>query len=194
MARRLLGFLFLAATTFMATNSSADGLSVTLETTRGNIILQLFSDKTPITSSSFVNLVQRGFYDGIVFHRVIPGFMAQGGDPTGSGRGGPGYKFGDEFDPTLKHDAAGILSMANAGPGTNGSQFFITFAPQPHLDGRHTVFGKVSTGMDVLMKIQQGDKINKAYVTGDTATLFSKTKDQLAQWNKVLDAEFPKKG
>ena len=110
-----------------------------------------------MTVENFVNLARAGFYDGTTFHRVIPGFMAQGGDPTGTGRGGPGYTFGDEFDSSLHHDAPGVLSMANAGPGTNGSQFFLTFAPTPHLDGRHTVFGRVTEGMDVLVSIRERD-------------------------------------
>ena len=123
----------------------------------GEFEIELFPDKTPTTVNNFVFLARDGFYDGTTFHRVIPGFMAQGGDPTGSGMGGPGYKFRDEFDPSLRHNAAGILSMANAGPGTNGSQFFITYGPQPHLDGKHSVFGKVTKGMDIVNKIRERD-------------------------------------
>jgi cyclophilin family peptidyl-prolyl cis-trans isomerase len=129
----------------------------TLETARGNIVIQLFADKVPQTVNNFVFLAREGFYDNTTFHRVIPGFMAQGGDPTGRGTGGPGYRFADEFHPALKHDGPGILSMANAGPGTNGSQFFITFAATPWLDGKHTVFGKVIAGLDVLKAISPRD-------------------------------------
>ena len=118
----------------------------------GDFEIELFADKVPYTVNNFVFLAREGFYDAVTFHRVIPGFMAQSGDPTGTGRGGPGYRFNDEFHPALIHDAEGILSMANAGPNTNGSQFFITYAPQPHLDQRHTVFGKVVSGMDVVRK------------------------------------------
>lgn len=127
------------------------------KTQRGEIVCALHADKAPLTVENFVNLARAGFYDGTTFHRVIPGFMAQGGDPTGTGRGGPGYTFADEIDPALRHDAAGVLSMANAGPGTNGSQFFLTFTPTPHLDGRHTVFGRVTQGMDVLLSIRERD-------------------------------------
>jgi cyclophilin family peptidyl-prolyl cis-trans isomerase len=114
----------------------------------------LFADKTPKTVNNFVFLARQGFYEGVIFHRVIANFMAQGGDPTGSGSGGPGYKFADEFHPSLKHDKQGVLSMANAGPNTNGSQFFITHVPTPHLDNRHSVFGQVIEGLDVLMAIK----------------------------------------
>jgi cyclophilin family peptidyl-prolyl cis-trans isomerase len=131
--------------------------TATISTDSGDIVVELFADKAPKTVNNFVFLAQDGYYDGVTFHRVIHGFMAQGGDPTGSGRGGPGYKFEDEFHPVLKHDQAGILSMANAGPGTNGSQFFITFVPTPHLDGRHTVFGRVIEGMDVVESIPERD-------------------------------------
>jgi len=127
------------------------------KTQRGEIVCALHADKAPLTVENFVNLARAGFYDGTTFHRVIPGFMAQGGDPTGTGRGGPGYTFADEIHPALHHDAAGVLSMANAGPGTNGSQFFLTFTPTPHLDGRHTVFGRVTQGMDVLLSIRERD-------------------------------------
>lgn len=129
----------------------------TLETAKGQIVIQLFADKVPQTVNNFVFLAREGFYDNTTFHRVIPGFMAQGGDPTGRGTGGPGYRFADEFHPTLKHDGPGILSMANAGPGTNGSQFFITFAATPWLDGKHAVFGKVIAGLDVLKAISPRD-------------------------------------
>ena len=123
------------------------------KTVKGDITVELFADKTPITVNNFVFLAREGYYDNTVFHRVIPDFMVQGGDPTGTGRGGPGYRFQDEFDSSLKHDKPGTLSMANAGPGTNGSQFFLTHVPTPHLDGRHSVFGHVVEGLDVLMSI-----------------------------------------
>jgi cyclophilin family peptidyl-prolyl cis-trans isomerase len=123
------------------------------ETSLGNFTIELFAKDAPNTVGNFVKLAEKNFYDGVVFHRVIDGFMIQGGDPTGTGRGGPGYQFADEFVSNLKHSGEGILSMANAGPNTNGSQFFITLAPTPHLDGRHTVFGKVTEGMDVVRKI-----------------------------------------
>lgn len=131
--------------------------TATFKTEKGGIVVELYADRAPLTVENFVNLARAGFYDGTTFHRVINGFMAQGGDPTGTGTGGPGYQFGDEFHPSLRHDSAGILSMANAGPGTNGSQFFITHGPTPHLDGRHSVFGKVTSGMDVLMSIRERD-------------------------------------
>ena len=128
-----------------------------MKTDKGTMVFELFADKTPNTVNNFVFLSREGYYDGVMFHRVISDFMVQGGDPTGTGSGGPGYKFGDEFQPSLKHNKAGILSMANAGPGTNGSQFFITHVPTPHLDGKHTVFGQVVEGMDVLMSIPPRD-------------------------------------
>ncbi len=129
----------------------------TISTDDGDVVIELFADKAPRTVNNFVFLAQDGYYDGVTFHRVIKGFMAQGGDPTGSGSGGPGYKFQDEFHPALKHDGPGILSMANAGPGTNGSQFFITYRDTPHLDGKHTVFGRVIEGMDVVEAIPERD-------------------------------------
>jgi cyclophilin family peptidyl-prolyl cis-trans isomerase len=131
--------------------------TATISTDDGDIVVELFADKAPNTVNNFVFLARDGYYDGVTFHRVIKGFMAQGGDPTGSGRGGPGYKFADEFHPALRHDQPGILSMANAGPGTNGSQFFITYSATPHLDDRHTVFGRVIQGMDVLEAIPERD-------------------------------------
>ena len=132
--------------------------TATIDTSKGKIVLDLFAKEAPKTVNNFVFLAREGFYDGVTFHRVIPDFMIQGGDPTGTGSGGPGYTFEDEVDPQTnphKFDAPGILAMANAGPGTNGSQFFITVAPTPHLQGRHTVFGKVSQGQDVADKISR---------------------------------------
>jgi peptidyl-prolyl cis-trans isomerase A (cyclophilin A) len=127
--------------------------TVTFDTNHGTFRAELFEDRAPVTAGNFKSLVEKGFYDGVVFHRIIDGFMIQGGDPTGTGTGGPGYKIKDEFHPELRHAAEGILSMANAGPNTGGSQFFITLGPTPHLDNRHAVFGKVVDGMDVVRKI-----------------------------------------
>jgi cyclophilin family peptidyl-prolyl cis-trans isomerase len=131
-----------------------------METDKGTMVIELFADKAPNTVNNFVFLAREGFYEDIMFHRVIPNFMAQAGDPTGRGSGGPGYKFEDEFHPSLKHNKQGILSMANAGPNTNGSQFFITHIPTPHLDNKHTVFGQVVDGLGVLMSIPPRDPNN----------------------------------
>jgi cyclophilin family peptidyl-prolyl cis-trans isomerase len=134
--------------------------AATIKTDIGDIVIDLYADKAPKTVNNFVFLANDGFYDGVIFHRVINDFMAQGGDPTGTGMGGPGYRFEDEFHPSLRHDGPGVLSMANAGPGTNGSQFFITHVATPHLDDRHSVFGRVSAGLDVLMSIPERDPRN----------------------------------
>lgn len=131
--------------------------SARFKTERGEIACELFATDAPLTVENFVNLARAGFYDGTTFHRVIAGFMAQGGDPTGTGTGGPGYSFRDELSVKRRHDGPGVLSMANAGPNTNGSQFFLTFGPTPHLDGRHTVFGRVTAGMDVLRSLRERD-------------------------------------
>jgi peptidyl-prolyl cis-trans isomerase B (cyclophilin B) len=138
----------------------------TIKTARGDIKLELFEKETPKTVANFEKLAAQGFYDGLAFHRVIPDFMIQGGCPKGDGTGGPGYKFGDEFHPKLKHDGPGVLSMANAGPNTNGSQFFITHVPCPWLDGKHTVFGKViDGGQKVVDSVKQGDKIDSVKIS-----------------------------
>ncbi len=164
-------------------------MKATIKTSKGDISLNLFDDRAPITVANFVNLAKRGFYNGLKFHRVINDFMIQGGCPLGTGTGGPGYKFQDEFVRELKHDKPGILSMANAGPNTNGSQFFITHVPTPWLDGKHTVFGEVVTAEDqkVVNSIQQNDKIEAVVIDGDTAELFAKAKKFLDDWNKILD-------
>ena len=140
----------------------------TLETEKGDIVIELHAKEAPTTVNNFVFLAREGFYNNTTFHRVLPGFMAQGGDPTGTGSGGPGYQFPDEFSLSLRHDSPGILSMANAGPNTNGSQFFITHAPTPHLDDRHTVFGKVTEGMDVLHSLTPRDPNTQPDFPGST--------------------------
>ena len=136
----------------------------TIETSKGVIRLELHEDRAPKTVANFEKLAGEGFYDGLTFHRVIPNFMIQTGCPQGTGTGGPGYQFEDEFDDSLRHDRTGILSMANAGPNTNGSQFFITHGPTPHLDGKHSVFGVVTEGQDVVDSIEQGDTMEKVAV------------------------------
>lgn len=137
---------------------------IQIETDHGNITIELFEDDAPNTVANLISLAEQGFYDNLNFHRVIPDFMIQGGCPEGSGRGGPGYRFGDECMPHRRHDGPGVLSMANAGPGTNGSQFFITHSAQPHLDGKHTVFGKVTDGLEIVNAIEQGDAMNRMVV------------------------------
>jgi peptidyl-prolyl cis-trans isomerase B (cyclophilin B) len=164
---------------------------VTIETNKGTINLNLFDSKTPKTVANFVNLAQRGYYDGLTFHRVIDNFMIQGGCPNGDGRGGPGYNFEDEFDSELRHDQPGVLSMANAGPGTNGSQFFITHVETPWLDGKHTVFGNVVADSDqeVVNSISQGDTITSITIEGDVDALLS-TVEEVNNWNELLDDRF----
>lgn len=161
-------------------------IHIVLKTDKGNIEATFYAGDVPVTVANFLNLASRGYYDGITFHRVIANFMVQGGDPTGTGTGGPGYRFEDEFRPHLKHDRPGIFSMANAGPHTNGSQFFITHAPQPHLDHKHTVFGHVTAGQDVVDAIAQGDKILGIDILDSTDELFASQAERLGDWNKVL--------
>lgn len=182
--------LFLLGLTFAvisATNALAmDDIRIIVKTNKGDIEGTLFASKAPITVANYLNLAKHGYYDGLTFHRVIPNFMIQGGDPTGTGMGGPGYKFEDEVKTGLKHDKGGIFSMANAGPGTNGSQFFITHLPTPHLDGKHTVFGEVTKGQNVVNAIAQGDKIVKIEILDSTDALFEAQKAKIAEWNKSL--------
>lgn len=162
-------------------------VSAVMHTNQGDIKLELFADKAPVTVANFVNLANRGFYDGLTFHRVIPNFMIQGGCPHGSGTGGPGYRFEDECTPELQHKAPGTLSMANAGPGTNGSQFFITHVETPWLDGRHTVFGSVidSSDQDVVNAIGVGDVIESIEITGAESLLESQV-ERISAWNELL--------
>ena len=168
-------------------------LTAVIETNKGTINIELFADQTPITCANFVNLIQKGYYDGLSFHRVISDFMIQGGCPLGTGTGGPGYRFADEFSDDLKHDRAGILSMANAGPGTNGSQIFITHGPTPHLNGAHTVFGAVKSDSDqaVVNDIRMGDTMVKVHIEGDTKALLTDQQANLDQWNAALSDAFP---
>ncbi len=163
-------------------------LTATIKTEKGDIHLKLFADKTPLTVANFVNLSQHGFYNNLKFHRVIEEFMIQGGCPKGNGTGGPGYKFKDEFVKELRHDLPGKLSMANSGPGTNGSQFFITHLPTPWLDDHHTIFGEVvsSADQDVVNSIAQGDRIDTIEIEGDASELLKEMKDDIDKWNKKL--------
>ena len=165
----------------------ANELTAVITTTKGDIHVTLFPAEAPLTVANFVNLAQRGYYDGLKFHRVIANFMIQGGDPTGTGSGGPGYRFADEFSPSLRHNSAGTLSMANAGPGTNGSQFFITHGPTPHLDDLHSIFGKVSSGQDVVDAIAQDDVMTTIVIEGDPSSLLAAQKERVDEWNGILD-------
>ena len=154
--KKIMWIAALFAPLMVGTFAQAEGeeiVKVKIETTMGDIYADLYAKEAPKTVENFVTLAKKGFYDGIIFHRVIPQFMIQTGDPTGTGMGGPGYQFADEFSPNLKHNKPGVLSMANSGPNTNGSQFFITEVPTPWLDGRHAIFGQVTQGMDVVKKI-----------------------------------------
>ncbi|CBA15074.1 peptidylprolyl isomerase [Xanthomonas albilineans] len=157
------------------------------DTARGTIKIELYPDKAPLTVANFVNLAKRGFYNGLNFHRVIADFMIQGGCPEGSGRGGPGYRFEDETDNGVRHER-GVLSMANAGPSTNGSQFFITHVATPWLDGKHTVFGKVLEGLEVVDSVAQGDVINTITIEGDAEAVLAAKADRVAEWNRLLSA------
>lgn len=167
-------------------------LVAVVNTTKGAIRLRLFPDEAPLTVLNFVNLAKRGYYDGLKFHRVIADFMLQGGDPTGTGTSGPGYQFKDEFSPRLRHDGPGVMSMANSGPDSNGSQFFITHKDTSWLDRKHSVFGKVIAGQEVVDAIKQGDVMTSVTIEGDASALFEKHDKQLAKWNRTLDEKFPR--
>ncbi|HOF57781.1 MAG TPA: peptidylprolyl isomerase [Syntrophorhabdaceae bacterium] len=187
-------FFFLMLSFFMFNltmvfGESYPSLTATIKTDKGDINLRLFPDKAPLTVLNFVNLSTRSFYNNLTFHRVIPNFMIQGGCPFGTGTGGPGYQFKDEFSTEMRHNKPGILSMANAGPNTNGSQFFITHVPTSWLDNKHTVFGEVVGSKDqkVVDSIKRGDKIISITIEGDYSKLSENYKEQLDRWNRILD-------
>ena len=170
-------------------NSLAQGLVAIIDTSKGVITAELNDRAAPTTVANFVNLALRGFYDGLIFHRVERNFMVQGGDPLGNGTGGPGYRFAGEI--ILKHNQPGILSMANSGPGTDGSQFFLTHLATPHLDGLHSVFGRVTSGQDIIYKIQRRDVINSITIEGDPSDLLERRAEDITSWNTILDSNFP---
>ena len=172
-----------------AGTATAQTLFANIDTSKGLIRVELNERAAPTTVANFVNLASRGFYDGLTFHRLERNFMVQGGDPLGTGMGGPGYRFRGEI--ILKHNQPGIISMANSGPGTDGSQFFLTHLATPHLDGLHSVFGKVVSGMPVVQQLGQRDVINQITIEGDPANLFARKQTQLDEWNAILDANFP---
>lgn len=172
-----------------ANAAEAQGLRATITTSKGVVIAELNERAAPTTVANFINLAERGFYDGLSFHRWERNFMVQGGDPLGNGTGGPGYRFSGEI--ILRHNQPGILSMANSGPGTDGSQFFITHLATPHLDGKHSVFGRVTEGLPVVLQIRRRDKILKITIEGDPSELFRRRERQLSEWNAVLDQQFP---
>jgi len=165
-------------------------IKIVIKTDKGDIKATMYAVKAPVTAANFLNLAKRDYYDGIIFHRVVPNFVIQGGDPTGTGRGGPGYTIENEIHPDLLHDDAGIFSMARKPqPDTGGSQFFITHNATPHLDGGYSVFGKVTEGQDVVDSIRVGDKINDIEILDSTDALFAKMKDRIDEWNKILDGQ-----
>ena len=170
-------------------------MKVKIITAKGDVNINLLPDKSPVTVANFVNLAKKGYYDGLKFHRVIDNFMAQGGDPTGTGMGGPGYRFEDEVNNGLNFSKAGKLAMANAGPGTNGSQFFITTVPTEWLNGNHTIFGEVVSDADlaVVKKLSNGDVMAKVVVEGDVDAFLKTQKNRVDSWNKTLKQNFPNK-
>ncbi len=167
----------------------AQNLNALIKTSKGDIEVMLNDQMAPTSVANFVNLSLRGFYDDLTFHRVERNFMVQGGDPLGTGSGNPGYRFSGELN--LRHNRAGILSMANSGPGTDSSQFFITHVPTPHLDGKHSVFGMVTSGQDVVNRIVRGDRIESITIMGDASALLRRKRVDLARWNAVLDENYP---
>lgn len=181
--------IILCSATVLASGSFAQSLSAVIDTSKGVIRVDLNPRAAPTTVANFINLVQRGFYDGLSFHRVENNFMVQGGDPLATGGGGPGYQFRGEI--ILKHNQPGILSMANSGPGTDGSQFFLTHLATPHLDGLHSVFGKVSAGLPVVYEIRRRDVINSITIEGDASALLERKRTEVEAWNAVLDQNFP---
>jgi len=187
--------LLLMTTVGVVSYSKEYKMKVKITTAKGDVNINLLPEKSPVTVANFVNLAKHGYYDGLKFHRVIENFMAQGGDPTGTGMGGPGYKFEDEVNNGLNFSKAGKLAMANAGPGTNGSQFFITTVPTEWLNGNHTIFGEVvsNADLDVVKKLSNGDIMTKVTVEGDVDNFLKTQKSKVDSWNKVLKQNFPNK-
>jgi len=173
---------------FISSLSCSQAVFAIIDTSKGEITVKLNERAAPTSVANFANLAQRGFYDGLSFHRLERNFMVQGGDPDGNGTGGPGYRFQGEIN--LRHNQPGIISMANSGPGTDGSQFFLTHLATPHLNGLHSVFGVVSEGLPVVHLLRKGDIINSIAIEGDLSSLFEKRKEKLEAWNEVLDANF----
>ena len=190
----MLSFLFMMAVGVQS-YSKEYKMKVKIVTAKGDININLLPDKSPVTVASFVNLAKKGYYNGLTFHRVIENFMAQGGDPTGTGMGGPGYQFEDEVNNGLNFSKTGKLAMANAGPGTNGSQFFITTVPTEWLNGKHTIFGEVvsDADLDVVKKLSNGDVMTKVVVEGDVDAFLKTQKNRVDSWNKTLKQNFPNK-
>lgn len=186
MYRRLLMLMVLLGA---VTSANAQELTALISTSKGEIEVTLNERAAPTTVANFINLALRGFYDGLIFHRVEPRFMIQTGDPRGDGTGDPGYRFSGETN--LRHNRPGIISTANSGPGTDGSQFFITHVPTPHLDGRHSVFGHVIRGMDVVNSIRRGDVLESVTIRGDTAAVLERRRSDVERWNRILDEGFP---
>lgn len=194
MIRKILPILVMVMATqaLLAQENAAkdpNELYAVIDTNRGTLEFLLYKSVAPITVSNFVNLATRGYYDGLTFHRVINDFMAQGGDPAGDGSGGPGYRFEDEI--RLRLNQMGILAMANAGPDTNGSQFFIAHQATPHLNGVHTVFGLIHSGRELIRQIRIGDTINSITIEGNAKALLERNADRVYQWNVILDENFP---
>ncbi len=189
LSKSILGIVASLFVLLLPVESFAQNLIAVIDTSKGEIRVELNSRAAPTTVANFANLAMRGFYDGLNFHRMERNFMVQGGDPLADGTGGPGYKFRGEI--ILKHTQPGIISMANSGPGTDGSQFFLTHLATPHLDGLHSVFGKVVSGLPVVQQLRRRDLINSIRIEGDPGALFSRKKDQLDEWNAVLDRGFP---
>ena len=187
--RRCAFFVVLLSVLFVPAMGYSQGLRAIIDTSKGTIEVNLNERAAPTTVANFVNLAIRGFYDGLTFHRVERNFMIQGGDPLADGTGGPGYQFAGEI--LLKHNQPGIISMANSGPGTDGSQFFLTHLATSHLDGLHSVFGKVISGQSVVNQIRRRDIISSIIIEGDPSALFRKRQDQLSEWNQVLDEIYP---
>lgn len=182
--------MLLAVVLFGASSAAlTQPLRAVIDTSKGEIVVELNARAAPTTVANFANLAMRGFYDGLTFHRLERNFMVQGGDPLGNGTGGPGYRFQGEI--VLHHNQPGIISMANSGPGTDGSQFFLTHLATPHLNGKHSVFGKVVSGMPVVNQLRRRDVINSIVIEGDTSALFERRRARLQEWNAVLDTEFP---